>query len=106
MADATRTFQAVDSIENTIDTAAYGCRNEDPLRDIEAQLFAIKCDRSDPYILEKASDIETDAEILYSPRKAEKHGGSENVKSRLYGYCQSIRTRASSLAAQTMDNDD
>ena len=66
---------------------------QDVLKEIAAQVFIIRTGRSDPYISEKVCTIAECAGILYSPRKADKWGGSEQVKQTISTACQSLKDR-------------
>ena len=91
---------AMDQIEKTLEKAGYGWRNEAALRSIQAQVFIIRMGRSDPYTMEKLATILSDADILYSPHKAAKQGGSERVQAEMLNLCQRIRSQAKWIDAQ------
>ena len=103
MRDLEATLKAVETIRNIIETYSAGWRNEEALKAVEAELFRLGVDNSDPYILEKIGSIKERANILYSPRKVERYGGVENVRSQIYGDCNSIRSAATRLARTNDD---
>lgn len=97
------TIRAVESIEKTIDKAAYGWANQAAIKDIEAQVFIIKTGRHDAYISEKIGIISECSRYLYSPRKADKWGGSEEVKRTILTACQSLKDWARVLERQMQE---
>lgn len=94
------TVRAVEAIEKTIENAAYGCANRAAIKEIEAQIFILKTGRSDSYISEKVGIITEYTRDLYSPRKADKWGGSEQVKRTILRACQSLKDQARTLESQ------
>jgi hypothetical protein len=99
-----QTLQAVDEILKTIETAACGWKNDDAISAITKQTRTLRWGRSDPYILEKVGYVETYTPILYSPRKAEKHGGSDGVKRIIFGACQNISGQARRLNDEALES--
>lgn len=99
------TIRAVEAVEKTIDKAAYGWANLDAMREIEAQVFTLKTGRSDAYISEKICIISEKARDRYSLRKADKWGGSEQVKQTILTACQSLKDRAEILERQRQEAD-
>jgi len=61
------TMRAVESIEKTIDKAAYGWANQAVIRDIEAQVFILKTGRHDAYISKKIGIISECSRYLLQP---------------------------------------
>ena len=95
------TIRAVGAIEKTIDEAGYGWANQGAIKAVQAQVFLIKTGRSDAYISEKIGIISECAGVLYSPRKADKWGGSMQVKRAILAACQSLRDQARILEQST-----
>jgi hypothetical protein len=99
------TIRAVEAIEKTIGNAAYGWANQVAIKEIEAQVFILKSGRSDSYISEKVGIISECSRYLYSPRKADKWGGSEQVQRTIMTACQSLKDRARILEHQAQEAD-
>ena len=97
------TIRAVESIEKTLDTATNGWANQAAVRDIEAQVFILKTGCRDAYISEKICTIADCTGILYSPRKADKWGGSEQIKRVMTTACQSLKDWARVLEQSRED---
>jgi hypothetical protein len=95
------TLQAVDEIEKTIETATCGWKNDDAINAIKLQTRNLRWGRSDPYLMEKVGAIETYTDILYSPRKADRWGGSDAVKQKILVACQGIADQAKRLDRET-----
>ncbi|MCU1320750.1 MAG: hypothetical protein JWM43_399 [Acidobacteriaceae bacterium] len=99
------TIRAVEAIEKTIDKAAYGWANAVAIKEIDAQVFTLKAARGDAYISEKVCIVAEYARDLYSPRKADKWGGSEQVQRTILTACQSLKDRAGIIERQTKEAD-
>lgn len=93
MIDFANVSDAVGQIRQAVEKCTVGWKNGDALKGISEKVFTIRhgCG-GDVYILEKLG-IEAGASKLYSPRKAVRYGGSDEVKGRIYIDCQNIIDR-------------
>jgi hypothetical protein len=92
---------AAQRIQEIIQEAATGCPNEDAKREIRGLLNPVHWSVTDPYVLEKAGEIETWADVLFSTRKWEKHGGVETVRMYVSAACSNMASRARTLLNET-----
>lgn len=51
----------------------------------------------DHYVGEKAGYLQADVKVFFSVRKHARHGGADEVHSRIKGYLRQIRARASNI---------
>ena len=93
--DHQATIDAANKIRDILSNASVGWANENAKRQIEALIFSIRNTATDPYIREKAGNVESRIDILFSARKWQRHGGTQRVMSQILSAC--IASRAETL---------
>jgi hypothetical protein len=94
------TIRAAREIRDILMKATIGWANERAKREIQNRILSVRRTATDPYIREKAGQIEGWAEILFSTRKWQKYGSADDVRDRILRQCASMASRAELLISK------
>lgn len=86
--------QSADAIQQVVDEYQAGWVNTEAINKIKAEVFKIRQGPRAAYISEKVASLEHDVDVLYSPRKAAKWGGPDQVKYKIRIATTSIKDHA------------